>query len=128
MDFNDDKDYIMRMIKEMTRVLFSLMFGKQYKSVELSDENKYEVSGMLLREWKEMVDRGFINEAENTILTNLDHTRKEEVFTALLFYQYVSEKDEGFLTAHNYSREEALEGIKALLERAGYGEVNTLLS
>ena len=128
MDFNDDKDYIMRMIKEMTRVLFSLMFGKQYKSVELSDENKYEASGMLLREWKEMVDRGFINEAENTILTNLDHTRKEEVFTALLFYQYVSEKDEGFLTAHNYSREEALEGIKALLERAGYGEVNTLLS
>lgn len=128
MDFNDDKDYIMRMIKEMTRVLFSLMFGKQYKSVELSDENKYEVSGMLLREWKEMVDRGFINEAENTILTNLDHTRKEEVFTALLFYQYVSEKDEGFLTAHNYAREEALEGIKTLLERAGYGEVNTLLS
>ena len=128
MDFNDDKDYIMRMIKEMTRVLFSLMFGKQYKSVELSDENKYEVSGMLLREWKEMVDRGFINEAENAILTNLDYTRKEEIFTAILFYQYVSEKDEDFLSVHNYSREEALEGIKILSERAGYGEINTLLS
>ena len=25
MDFNDEKDYIMRIIKEMVRVLFSLM-------------------------------------------------------------------------------------------------------
>ena len=41
MDFNDEKDYIMRIIKEMVRVLFSLMLGKQYKSVELPEENKY---------------------------------------------------------------------------------------
>ena len=27
MYFTDEKDYIMRMIKEMVRVLFSLMFG-----------------------------------------------------------------------------------------------------
>ena len=27
MDFNDEKDYIMRIIKEMVRVLFSLMLG-----------------------------------------------------------------------------------------------------
>lgn len=40
MNFNDEKDYIMRIIKEMVRVLFSLMFGKQYKSIELSKENK----------------------------------------------------------------------------------------
>ena len=30
MYFTDEKDYIMRMIKEMVRVLFSLMFGKKY--------------------------------------------------------------------------------------------------
>ncbi len=33
MYFTDEKDYIMRMIKEMVRVLFSLMFGKKYVSV-----------------------------------------------------------------------------------------------
>lgn len=33
------------MIKEMVRVLFSLAFGKEYVSVELEKENKYEVSG-----------------------------------------------------------------------------------
>ena len=40
MYFTDEKDYIMRMIKEMVRVLFSLMFGKKYVSVELEKENK----------------------------------------------------------------------------------------
>ena len=29
MDFTDEKDYIMRIIKEMVRVLFSLVFGKK---------------------------------------------------------------------------------------------------
>ena len=45
MNFNDEKDYVMRIIKEMVRVLFSLMLGKQYKSVEQPEENKYEVAG-----------------------------------------------------------------------------------
>ena len=45
MNFTDEKDYIMRMIKEMVRVLFPLAFGKEYVSVELEKENKYEVSG-----------------------------------------------------------------------------------
>ena len=40
MYFTDEKDYIMRMIKEMVRVLFSLICGKKYVSVEL--ENKYD--------------------------------------------------------------------------------------
>lgn len=79
MDFNDEKDYIMRVIKEMVRVLFSLMFGKQYKSVELPEENKYEVSGKALEEFKKMVDKGSINEAENRLLANMDYTQKEEI-------------------------------------------------
>lgn len=48
--------YIMRMIKEMARVLFSLMLGKQYVQVELLEENKYEVSGKKVDEYKEMID------------------------------------------------------------------------
>ena len=43
MYFTDEKDYIMRMIKEMVRILFSLIYGKKYVSGELEKENKYEV-------------------------------------------------------------------------------------
>lgn len=126
MDFNDEKDYIMRIIKEMVRVLFSLMLGKQYKSVELPEENKYEVSGKALEEFEKMVDQGFVNEAENMLLENIDYTQKEEILAALLFYQYISEKDNAFLASHNYSKEEALDGIKALAEKAGYGEMSKI--
>mgnify|MGYP000323298479 FL=1 len=64
MNFTDEKDYIMRMIKEMVRVLFSLAFGKEYVSVELEKENKYEVIG---KKFLDMIDLGKINEAENIL-------------------------------------------------------------
>ena len=127
MTFNDEEDYIMRIIKEMVRVLFSLMLGKQYKSVELQEENKYEVSGKALEEFKKMIDEGFINEAENILLESIDYTQKREVLAAILFYQYISEKDIDFLEAHNYSKEEALDGIRRLAEKQGYGQISSLL-
>ena len=127
MDFNDEKDYIMRIIKEMVRVLFSLMLGKQYRSVELPEGNKYEVSGKALEEFEKMVDKGFINEAENILLENVDYTQKEEVLAAILFYQYIGEKDSDLLTEHNYSKEEALDGIKRLAEQQGYDHISSLL-
>lgn len=128
MDFSDEKDYIMRIIKEMVRVLFSLMLGKEYKSVELPEENKYDVSGKALDDFEEMVDAGLINEAENILLESIDYSKKEDVLAALLFYQYVAEKNDIFLAAHNYSREEALDGIKRLAEHEGYGQIASLLT
>jgi len=120
MDFNDEKDYIMRMIKEMVRVLFSLILGKRYQPVELPSENKYEVSGKALTDFKHMVDEGLINKAENILLDSIDYAQKDEVLAAALFYQYISEKDDDFLSEHHYSKEEALDGIKTLAEKAGF--------
>lgn len=128
MDFTDEKDYVMRIIKEMVRVLFSCLLGKTYTSVELPDENKCEVCGKALKEYEKMVDQGLINEAENILLENIDYTDKEEIFAAILFYEYVSEKDNDFLALHNYSKEEALDGLKMLADKAGYGEMSEIFS
>lgn len=121
--YEDEKDYIMRMIKEMVRVLFSLMLGKQYTQAELPQENKYSVSGRSLGDLKEMADRGQINEAENLLLENLDYEDREEVAAAILFYEYVSRKEEHFLKEHGYSLEEVYDGMMRLAERAGYGDM-----
>ena len=43
---DDEKDYIMRMIKEIARVLASVMLGKKYVQVELPVESKYQISGL----------------------------------------------------------------------------------
>ena len=127
MNFTDEKDYIMRMIKEMVRVLFSLAFGKKYVSVELEKENKYEVSGKNLKNFLNMIDLGQINEAENILLDSIDYTNKNEVMAVALFYQYLSEKDNQFLENNNYTKEEVLSGFKQLLVKSGYSDLIYLL-
>ena len=127
MNFTDEKDYIMRMIKEMVRVLFSLAFRKKYVSVELEKENKYEVSGKNLKNFLNMIDLGQINEAENILLDSIDYTNKNEVMAVALFYQYLSEKDNQFLENNNYTKEEVLSGFKQLLMKSGYRDLLYLL-
>ncbi len=123
MRFEDEKDYIMRMIKEMVSVLFSIIFGKQYVSVDEERKNGYEVSGTDLNDLLDMIDNGQINEAENLMLEDLDYSDKKELAAALLFYQYLSEKREAFLRDHDYSDEEILDGAKQVLQNAGYGDI-----
>lgn len=123
MRFEDEKDYIMRMIKEMVSVLFSIIFGKQYVSVDEERKNGYEVSGTDLNDLLAMIDNGQINEAENLMLDDLDYSDKKELAAALLFYQYLSEKKKDFLQDHDYSDEEILDGAKQVLQKAGYGDI-----
>ncbi len=123
MRFEDEKDYIMRMIKEMVSVLFSILLGKQYVSVDEERKNGYEVSGTDLNDLLDMIDNGQINEAENLMLDDIDYSDKKGLAAALLFYQYLSEKKKDFLQDHDYSDEEILEGVKQVLKKAGYGDI-----
>ena len=123
MRFEDEKDYIMRMIKEMVSVLFSILLGKQYVSVDEERKNGYEVSGTDLNDLLDMIENGQINEAENLMLDDIDYSDKKELAAALLFYQYLSEKKKDFLWDHDYSDEEILDGAKQILQKAGYGDI-----
>lgn len=128
MKYEDEKDYIMRIIKEAVRILFSLLFGKTYVSVEQENTNKYEISGKKLNDLLEMADNGDINEAENLVLSSINYNDKNEVAAAALFYQYLSEKEESFLTANNYSIEEVLDGMKDVMQKAGYSDFINLIN
>ncbi|MBQ1312426.1 MAG: hypothetical protein IIY55_11315 [Blautia sp.] len=119
----DEKDYIMRMIKQMVRMLFSVILGKEYQLTELPDENKYEVSGKPLEEYLRMVDAGSVNEAENAILEGMDYGNKNEIAALVRFYEYIGEKEDSFLEEHGYSKEEAMDGLKQMAEECGYGNM-----
>ena len=123
MYFSDEKDYIMRMIKEMVKILFSSICAYKYVSVEFEKENKYEVSGKNLKNFLDMIDSGQINEAENILLDNIDYTNNDDVMAAALFYQYLSEKDSEFLINNNYTKEEVLSGFKQLLVQSEYNNL-----
>ena len=124
MTIDDEKDYIMRIIKEMVRMLFLLLFGRRYSAVEVENVNKYEVEGKSLDELLDMADAGQINEAENILLDGIDYGNKENVAMAAIFYRHLSEMDDSFLMDNNYSKEEVLEGMKSLVREAGYPDIS----
>lgn len=99
---SEEKCFI-QMIKEMVQVLASVILRKKYVAVELEQENKFSVSGRALGDFREMIDRGEMNEAENILLEEIHYENKEEVLAAALFYQYIGEKEEKFLLEHQYS-------------------------
>ena len=123
MYLEDEKDYIMRMIRQLVRALTSVILGKEFKLVELPKENKYNVSGTPLQDYLDMVDQGRINEAENRILEDPDYSDKNEIAGLICFYEYISRKEEDFLEEHDYSAEEVLDGLKQVADRSGFGNM-----
>ena len=127
MNFEDEKDYIMRMIKEVIRILINLALGKTYIQVELPPENKYGLADDKVAKLKAMVNRGEINEAENILLDEMDYTDKEAVAELIFFYEYTSQMPSEFLEQYNYSQKEVLEGLKMLAAKMGYQNIMDML-
>lgn len=83
-----EQDYIMRLIKEMIRMLLKLLFNIDTESPS-SDLMENVEQRAFLNELMDMIDKGKINEAEN-LLFDLENTiKKDNLKTALLFYSYL---------------------------------------
>ena len=113
-----EQDYVMRLIKEMVRAILKLLFNidTDSPSAELLEDAKEQQT---LDELLDMVDNGFINEAENKIYEITEEGEKTDLEMALLFYSYLNDKSDDFLEAHNYSRDEIKAGLKAITARYG---------
>ena len=102
MYLEDEQDYIMRMIRQMVRALFSVILGKKYQMVEFPDENKYNVSGKPLEDYLQMIDDGLINESENMILEKIDYGNKEDIAALIIFYDHINSSLRNSFTIINY--------------------------
>ena len=122
-----EEDYIMRTIKEMVRALLKFLFGVDTDApTEALLEEKQ--SRAVWEELKKSIDDGNINEAENALYSFIDAGDKEALKTALLFYSYVNEKEEGhpfiyisdrFLAILGWTREEIKTGLQDVAARYG---------
>ena len=120
-----EQDYVMRLIKEMVRAILKLLFNidTDSPSAELLEDAKEQQT---LDELLDMVDNGFINEAESKIYEITEEGKKTDLEMALLFYSYLNDKSDEFLEAHNYSRDEIKAGLKDITVRygvAGFAEM-----
>lgn len=117
-----EQDYIMKMIHQLIEVLLGDIFKGKEKVLE-ENINKSEEQAEQYEKLKDLVDKYNINEAENLLFEKINLTNIEDFKLALLFYQYVNEKDNEFLEKSNYSREEIEQGIKDISKKYGYENI-----
>ena len=126
-----EQDYIMRLIKEMVRMVLKLLFhiDAQEPTTELLEEAEQQE---LLSTLLDMVDAGEINEAENQLFETIygasyseegDRVEMQHLELALLFYSYLNDTSDDFLKKHNFSREEIKEGLESLMSKWGLSGV-----
>lgn len=113
-----EQDYIMRIIHEIARTLIKLIFGIDIDRREEKDTIAPEIKERY-KKFSVMVDEGQIEEAENQLTDNLDHKNRNDFCLALLFYEYLNRKDDDFLEAHHFSREEVRDGLKYVVNMYG---------
>ena len=92
-----ERDYIMRLIREMVRVILKLVFNIDTESPTvdlLADEEEKQMLDALLA----MIDAGDINNAENQLYEIVSGGGMEKLKMALLFYSYLNYKSDDFLT------------------------------
>lgn len=122
----EEKDYILRLIHEIIRVIAKLLLKKD---IDLEEDSNlpYEIEEQY-KELISMAECGDINSAENLLIDKLDLTEVKYLQMALMFYTYLNEKTDSCLAEQNYTRAEILDGIKYISGFYGYGDlVKTLM-
>ena len=117
----EEKDYYMRIVHELVRMLIRLVFSKD---IDRDDEEAVPLE--VMEKYKKlisMIDDGQINEAENLLLDGLEADSRAYFELALMFYEKLNGKTDEFLEEHDYSREEVTDGIKYVVDFYGYGSL-----
>lgn len=117
-----EKDYVMRMIRQLIQMLLGEIIKGKERNIE-EDINELKEQSEKYNKLKELVDDYKINEAENILFDNSDINNIKDFEIALLFYQYVNEKEDSFLLKSDYTRDEIEQGITDISEKYGYENI-----
>ncbi|MBE5987583.1 MULTISPECIES: DUF6483 family protein [Lacrimispora] len=103
------------MVSTLLKLIFNIELGKNddraFKSREM--EEKFE-------ELKKLIEEGSINDAENTLLEELDSEDMEYLKLALMFYYTLNDKDGDFLDKNDFSKSEISDGLRYVSGIYGY--------
>ena len=110
-------DYILRQIREMVRAVMKMLF--QVSAVELTPDVIEDTDArQILTNLTDLADNGKIDEAENQLYEMTCDGDRQNLEIGLLFYYHLNGKDDEFLEASNFSREEIMMGIQDLAEHS----------
>ena len=116
-----EKDYIMRLIHGVAQVLARLLLGREMEQegelIFLREQAAREENDVLRR----MIDNGQVNAAEERLFDLLETAMwddREKASLAIAFYDYLNDKNDDFLAAADFSREEIIRGMEDALQIA----------
>lgn len=114
-----EKDYILRMIKDLTKSIAHLILGKSEIEYEPPKESKYSRVDTLYVKLIELVNMGQINEAEDLLFDEINPSDMRQFEMAMSFYLYLNDFGDDYLEKNNYSRDEITEGIRSICKEYG---------
>lgn len=114
-----EKDYILRMIKDLTKSIAHLILGKSEIEYELPEESEYSKVDTLYVKLIELVNMGQINEAEDLLFDEINPSDMRQFEMAMSFYLYLNDFGDDYLEKNNYSRDEITEGIRSICKEYG---------
>ena len=117
-----EKDYIMRLIHGIARILARMLFNRELEEdgefAAVMEEAERENDDYL----RQMVDDGKVNEAEEKLfdlITSASWNEKQKAALVLSFYDYLNDKSDEFLAAADFSREEIIRGLEDGMKAVG---------
>ena len=114
-----EKDYILRMIKDLTKSIAHLILGKSEIEYEPPEESEYSRVDTLYVKLIELVNMGQINEAEDLLFDEINPSDMRQFEMAMSFYLYLNDFGDDYLEKNNYSRDEITEGIRSICKEYG---------
>ena len=108
-------DFILRQIREMIHAVMKMLF--QVNASELSPEViEDSTARKTLEDLLALMNEGRIDDAENQLYEMTCDGDRQNLEIGLLFYYSLNGKDDDFLEANNFSREEIMTGIQDLAD------------
>ncbi len=117
-----EKDYIMRLIHGIARILARMLFNRELEEdgefAAVMEEAERESDDYL----RQMVDDGKVNEAEEKLfdlIASASWDEKQKAALVLSFYDYLNDKSDEFLAVADFSREEIIRGLEDGMKAVG---------
>lgn len=125
-----EQDYLMRIIKDIAKLLAKLILHKETASIDISQDDEQTESHFLYKRLVNLADNGKINEAEN-LLYDIDTTNLQNYEVVLAFYTYLNDYPDDYLKECNFTRQEIESGLHDLSKKFGvtfYDSISRLLN
>lgn len=108
------KDYLMRQIEDMVRIIVKVLFGKDLFKYEIIDEANLTQTNMLYANLMALVSQRKLCEAEDLLYESIESGNADHARIALDFYDTINALSDDELESSNFSREEIKDGLKQI--------------